>query len=83
MWALSDFTKENGATMVIPKSHRRPLGDFVPDAEGRDVCYAQMPKGAAVFYLGSTLHGGGRNVTKEHWFVSIFQFVRAFLRNLD
>jgi hypothetical protein len=59
MWALSDFTAANGATRVVPGSHRflrawhRPdLTNWVP---------AIMPKGSAVFYLGSTWHGGGAN----------------------
>ncbi|KAI9012459.1 hypothetical protein DFJ74DRAFT_710445 [Hyaloraphidium curvatum] len=67
LWALSDFTKENGATAVIPRSHRRPLLDFIPDPEGRDVRYAAMPKGSCVMYLGSTIHGGGANTTEDQW----------------
>ncbi|MCX7347432.1 MAG: phytanoyl-CoA dioxygenase family protein [Alphaproteobacteria bacterium] len=59
MWALCDFTVENGATRVVPGSHRflrawhRPdLSSWVP---------AEMPKGSVLFYMGSTWHGGGAN----------------------
>ena len=58
MWAMSDFTEENGATRVIPGSHEwedklRPTVDETVPAE--------MPKGSVLFYLGSLYHGGGAN----------------------
>jgi ectoine hydroxylase-related dioxygenase (phytanoyl-CoA dioxygenase family) len=44
VWALSDFTKANGATMAAPKTHVRPLNyDYIPTEE--ETCYAEMPKG--------------------------------------
>lgn len=58
MWALDDFTNENGATRVIPGSQgTRPLSDF----DEADVVQAAMTKGSALFYLGTTVHGGGAN----------------------
>lgn len=58
LWALDDFTEENGATRVIPGSHRK--GSHPGDAD-RDSVPAEMLKGSVVLYLGSTLHGGGAN----------------------
>lgn len=58
MWALDDFTIENGATRVIPRSHR--LGAPFQIDPARAV-QAVMPKGSALFYLGSVWHGGGAN----------------------
>jgi ectoine hydroxylase-related dioxygenase (phytanoyl-CoA dioxygenase family) len=58
MWSLQDFTLENGATRVILGSNRR-LEPYRP--KETDVCQAVMPKGSVLFYLGSTLHGGGAN----------------------
>ena len=58
MWAMNDFTEENGATRVIPGSHKwedklRPtVEETVP---------AEMPKGSVLLYLGSVYHGGGPN----------------------
>ena len=55
-WAGTDFTLENGATRVVPGSHRWPKGR---EAEEHEVAQAAMPKGSVVFWLGGTLHGAG------------------------
>ena len=59
MWALDDFTVENGATRVVPGSH----GHHSPAVNEDDVRQAVMAKGSVLFYLGSTLHGGGANLS--------------------
>jgi len=59
MWALDDFTLENGATRVVAGSHHW-VSPRVP-VEGDEVVQAPMPKGSALFYLGSVWHGGGAN----------------------
>lgn len=59
MWALNDFTVENGGTRVVPGSHRFLRSWHLPDLSGWES--AVMPKGSALFYLGSTWHGGGAN----------------------
>jgi ectoine hydroxylase-related dioxygenase (phytanoyl-CoA dioxygenase family) len=59
MWAFGDFTAENGATRVVPGSHRFLRAWHRPDLTR--YASAVMPKGSALFYLGSTWHGGGAN----------------------
>lgn len=63
MWALTDFTEENGATRVVPGSH---LADHSPDYrktyESRAV---EMPRGSVLMWHGSLWHGGGANRTAE------------------
>ncbi len=58
MWALDDFTKENGATQVI--SPDQGLTEDM-DLSNAIIEQAVMPKGSVLFYLGSTIHGGGAN----------------------
>ncbi len=58
LWALNDFTEENGATRVVPGSHDLRSLDSV---EEDDVVQAVMPKGSVFFYMGPTIHGGGAN----------------------
>lgn len=60
MWALDDFTAENGATRVVPYSHVW-RGPERPPTDG--VVQAIMAKGSALVYLGSVLHGSGANRT--------------------
>jgi ectoine hydroxylase-related dioxygenase (phytanoyl-CoA dioxygenase family) len=60
--ALEDFTADNGATCVVPGSHRWPL-ERQPSPD--EAVAAVMPAGSAVIYIGSTIHGGGPNTTKD------------------
>jgi ectoine hydroxylase-related dioxygenase (phytanoyl-CoA dioxygenase family) len=60
MWAMSDFTEENGATRVIPGSHQW-TDKLRPTVE--ETIAAEMPKGSVLFYLGSLYHGGGPNLS--------------------
>jgi ectoine hydroxylase-related dioxygenase (phytanoyl-CoA dioxygenase family) len=68
MVALVDFTAENGATRVVPASHREHR-DMVFDPDEIDALAvpAEMHAGSAVVYLGTTLHGGGANTTIDQW----------------
>ena len=62
MWAMNDFTAENGATRVVPGSHKKLLPDrSCADYSGDDIEQAIMPRGSLLLYLGTTLHGGGAN----------------------
>jgi ectoine hydroxylase-related dioxygenase (phytanoyl-CoA dioxygenase family) len=64
MTALVDFEVANGATRIVPGSHRWPRERVPTDDEVAD---AVMPAGATVIYLGSTLHGAGDNTTDDVW----------------
>ena len=60
IWAMTDFTKENGATQVCPGSL-----DWADDYQPKDeeIGYAEMSAGSVLIYSGGVFHGGGANVS--------------------
>lgn len=59
MWPLTPFRAENGATVIWPGTHNDGQRR---DCPGDGVAIGAEP-GAAILFLGSTLHGGGANVS--------------------
>ncbi len=87
MIALSDFTVESGATVVIPGSHRPPVsgpsgGTGPAPSGGRQAkTQAVMRRGSALLYTGKVVHGGGANTTAETWRIGLHvSFVCGWLR---
>ena len=58
IWAMTDFTAENGGTRLIPGSHR--AADKLQHTEA-DTEPAEMTKGSVLIYTGALYHGGGAN----------------------
>ncbi len=58
MWAVTDFTAENGGTRIAPGSHLWEH-DRVP-REG-EVVATEMPAGSILIYTSGVYHGGGEN----------------------
>lgn len=63
MFALSDFTAENGATRVAPGSHL--WDDYKREAAAHEITQAVMPSGSGMIYTGNVLHGAGANKTEN------------------
>ncbi len=59
LWALTDFTEENGATHLIPGSQDWPL-DRNPKSQNESI-QAVMSRGSVLCYSGTVIHGGGAN----------------------
>ncbi len=63
MWALTEFTEENGATRVVPGSH--VFKDVPEYGKPYDTIAAEMKKGSVLVWNGSLWHGGGSNQTDQ------------------
>ena len=79
IWAATPFTRANGATCILPGSHRWPEGRLPRTDDAR--AFATMPRGACVVYYGSVVHGGGGNVTPDETRVGLaFGYTLGWLR---
>ena len=82
IWALDDFTAENGATLVYPKSH---LWGDVPaaDIDVDQMVPAVMPAGSAVFFVGTLWHCAGANRTDAPRLAATTQYCEPWARQQE
>jgi ectoine hydroxylase-related dioxygenase (phytanoyl-CoA dioxygenase family) len=83
LWSLNDFTVENGATRVVVGSHRDSFRSSYAGADAERMErleHAVMPKGSLLLYLGTTLHGGGANVSSAPRACLINTYALGWLR---
>ena len=62
IWAITDFTSENGATQVVPGSTQWPDDQEI---QPEQITQAEMKAGSVLVYSGSVFHGGGANTTDQ------------------
>ncbi|TDT18191.1 ectoine hydroxylase-related dioxygenase (phytanoyl-CoA dioxygenase family) [Ilumatobacter fluminis] len=77
IWALTEFTEENGATRFVPGSHTWDKDRHPTDDEIR---YAEMEPGSVLLYNGTVLHGGGRNDTADERVGVLLHYTLNWLR---
>jgi ectoine hydroxylase-related dioxygenase (phytanoyl-CoA dioxygenase family) len=70
-WCLDDFTEENGATRMVPGSHRwhRPPGE---DDQGVNTTPLEAPAGSIVAFESRVWHKTGFNRTKDQRRAGVF-----------
>jgi ectoine hydroxylase-related dioxygenase (phytanoyl-CoA dioxygenase family) len=81
VWAISDFTEENGATRLIPGSHK--AGDMPEYDLEMDSVAGEMPAGSVIFWHGSLWHGGGTNRTSERRYAIANYYCGGFIRQQE
>ncbi len=80
MWALTDFTAANGATRLVPGTHRQ--GN--PEYGGRyETIAAEMPKGSVLIWDGALWHGGGANQTDTRRVGLAMNYCAGFIRQQE
>jgi|TARA_R110002096_G_scaffold266710_1_gene460347 ectoine hydroxylase-related dioxygenase (phytanoyl-CoA dioxygenase family) len=77
IWAIDDFTFENGATRIWP-AHKDQSQAFEYNKD--DAIVAKMKKGSALVFLGSTRHCGGANICNEDRTGIIFSYSLGWLK---
>ncbi|HEY1842078.1 MAG TPA: phytanoyl-CoA dioxygenase family protein [Mycobacterium sp.] len=80
IWAIDDFTADNGATVLYPGSHR--WGKRRPGPEDRSLPVV-MPAGSCVFFVGTLWHGGGANTSRADRLAVTAQYCQPWLRPME
>lgn len=80
MWALTDFTAENGATRLVPGSHLKGNPEYGGDYE---TIAAEMPRGSVLVWDGALWHRGGANATGERRVGIAMNYCAGFIRQQE
>jgi ectoine hydroxylase-related dioxygenase (phytanoyl-CoA dioxygenase family) len=85
MLALTDFTKENGATRIVPGSSHLP-----DDAQPSEMAFAEeafasaeMTSGSMLVFTGSVIHGAGANKSEGERIGLNIDYTLGWLRQED
>jgi ectoine hydroxylase-related dioxygenase (phytanoyl-CoA dioxygenase family) len=80
MWAITDFTEENGATRLVPGSHTSPNPKYGGDYE---TIPAEMPKGSVLVWDGALWHNGGANRSGERRYGIAMNYCAGYVRQQE
>jgi ectoine hydroxylase-related dioxygenase (phytanoyl-CoA dioxygenase family) len=81
MWALTEFTEENGATRLVTGSHTE---DHAPVyGTHYDSIPAEMPAGSVLIWHGSLWHGGGANRTDRRRYGIAMNYCAGWIRQQE
>lgn len=81
IWALDDFTEENGATLVLPNSHT--WDNQSPDENDVRLVPAVMPAGSLIFFVGTLWHGAGANNSDQTRMAATAQYCEPWARQQE
>jgi ectoine hydroxylase-related dioxygenase (phytanoyl-CoA dioxygenase family) len=79
LWALDDFTIQNGATRVVPGSHK--FRSFAEDGKVYDEeITLTCKKGSAIIFNANLWHGGGGNFDGSSRWALALGYARWFIK---
>jgi ectoine hydroxylase-related dioxygenase (phytanoyl-CoA dioxygenase family) len=81
IWALSDFTETNGATQIVPGSHKYDS----PPKYGSQVktIPATMPAGSVMLFDSALWHKGGANTSQERRYALSCYYCAGWMRQQE
>lgn len=82
LWALDDFTEENGATEMIPGSHVWG-DDRIPAPDEPGITPMVMPAGSVVIMLGTMWHRNGANRSAATRIAINSEYCQPYLRQIE
>ena len=85
MYAVDEFTPENGATILVPGSHKWPRNGLLPDRKPQEseITQGVMSAGSVLIYFGSLLHCGGGNKTSNPRTGLVLSYSLGWLRQSE
>ena len=81
IWNIDEFTADNGATQIIPRSHISTRPPPIGDCD--DAVTVTMPAGSVLIFTGTLLHRGGANRSDAPRLAITPQFCQPWLRQLE
>jgi len=81
VWAIDEFTEENGSTVIVPNSQDWPQGRLPGPAD--ETIKAAMTPGSVIFYPGTLWHGGGANTSQAARLGVTCQYCEPWLRTQE
>ena len=76
LWAVTDYTEENGATRIVPGSHARPPAHYKME----DTLPAEMKRGSVLIFSGKLWHAGGNNRSNDVRIAQAINYSLGWLR---
>ena len=77
MWAMTAFRSNNGATLLVPGSHKWPE-DWVATSD--EIVEAEMPASSVLYWMGGLLHGAGTNTSQNRRYGVILTYSSGWVR---
>ena len=74
---MTDFRSDNGATLLVPGSHKWPEDRVATNDE---IVEAEMPAGSVLYWMGGLLHGAGANTSQDWRYGVILTYSAGWVR---
>ena len=81
IFAIDDFTEDNGATVIIPGSHR--WSDERRPSKQDQIVKAVMPAASCILFMGNAWHGGGENYSGTDRLALTCQYCEPWARTQE
>jgi ectoine hydroxylase-related dioxygenase (phytanoyl-CoA dioxygenase family) len=81
IWALTDFRADNGATRIVPGSHK--FASAPEYGKHHDAVIATMPAGSVMLFDSALWHGGGANTSDARRFAFSCAYCWGWMRQQE